>query len=81
MALAEAMVTGSDTEVAAAREAVRDAMGPAALLDAVGVVSNFERMTRIADATGIPLGEGLETLSAEVRADLDLDRYADRSAG
>lgn len=78
MNLAEAMVTGSDEQVATAREALRDAMGSAALLNAVGVVSNFECMTRIADATGIPLGEGLETASSEVRADLDLDRFADR---
>ena len=44
------------------------------MVDAAGVASNFERMVRIADATGIPLGEGLEEFSSEVRLELGLDR-------
>ena len=50
-------------------------MGVAALIEAAGVASNFQRMVRIADSTGIPLGEGLEQRSEEVRAELDLDRF------
>ena len=45
------------------------------MVDAAGVASNFERMVRIADSTGIPLGDGLETFSAEVRAELNLERF------
>ena len=46
------------------------------MVDAAAVAANFERMTRIADATGIPLGETLEQPTAEVRKELDLDRFA-----
>ena len=45
------------------------------MVDAAAVASNFQRMVRIADATGIPLGEGLEAMSQEVREELDLGRF------
>ncbi len=46
---AEAMVCGADQDLIEAREALIDAMDEAAMVDAAGVVSNFERMVRIAD--------------------------------
>jgi hypothetical protein len=42
--------------------------GVEAMFDAAAVASNFERMVRIADGTGIPLGERLETAARGVRA-------------
>ena len=48
------------------------------MVDAAGVTSNFERMVRIADATGIELGDRLEQGSAGVRAALDLERPSGR---
>jgi hypothetical protein len=39
------------------------------------VASNFERMVRIADATGIHLDERMESLSQEVRDALHLERF------
>ena len=50
-------------------------MSSEAMVDAAAVASNFERMDRIADSTGIPLGEGLEAMSLEVREELDLGRF------
>ena len=41
--------------LAAARGALRAAMGDAALVDAAAVVANFEMMTRLADCTGAVL--------------------------
>ena len=77
-AFAAAVVDYRDTaRLAAARRALSDAMGPAAMVDAAGVASNFERMVRIADATGIELGEQLESASAQVRAELGVARAAD----
>jgi hypothetical protein len=73
-AFAEALVVGSDQELDKKRQSVVDAMGAEAMVDAAGVASNFERMVRIADATGIPLGGGLEEFSSEVRLELGLDR-------
>jgi hypothetical protein len=73
-AFAEALVVGSDQELDKKRQSVVDAMGAEAMVDAAGVASNFERMVRIADATGIPLGGGLKEFSSEVRLELGLDR-------
>ena len=56
----------------ATRTAVVEAMGPAAMVDAAGVASNFERMVRIAGSTGIELGDRLERGSADARAELGL---------
>ena len=77
LALADAQVTGSDEALADARDRVHEVMGDAALLDAVGVVSNFERMNRIADATGIPLDAGAAAFSADVRAELGIDGWSE----
>ena len=54
------------------------ALGPAAMVDAAGVASNFERMVRIADGTGIELGDQLNQFSADVRATLGLERPTGR---
>ena len=75
VAFAEAMVGSDNDTLGQARSALIAAMGAAAMVDAAGVASNFERMVRIADATGIPLGEGLESVSSDVRSGLDLDRF------
>ena len=74
-AFAETVVQGSDAELDVRRQSVVDAMGVAAMVDAAGVASNFQRMVRIADSTGIPLGDGLEKYSSEVRSELGLDRF------
>lgn len=70
---AQAIVNDEET-LAQARDAVTAAVGPAAMVDAAGVASNFERMVRIADATGIELGDRLELFSAPARAALGLRR-------
>ncbi len=61
LALAEAMVNGNEETLSAARTRVLEELGPAPLVDAAAVASNFERMVRIADATGIPLDDFLDT--------------------
>ena len=71
VAFAEAIVSGSEA-LEAMRTAVVEAMGPAAMVDAAGVASNFERMVRIAGSTGIELGDRLERGSADARAELGL---------
>ena len=75
LALAEAMVRGDDETRTRARERVLSAMGPEALVDAVAVASNFERMVRIADSTGIPLDGALDVMSTDLRQELRLDRF------
>ena len=74
-AFAEAIVGRDPQTIAAARQAVIDELGEAAMVDAAGVASNFQKMVRIADGTGIPLGDGLEQMSEKTRAQLGLDRW------
>jgi hypothetical protein len=44
------------------------------VVDAAGVASNFERMVRIADSTGIQLDTRMAALSKGVRDQLGLER-------
>ena len=76
IAFAEAVVGSDDVALAQAREAVITAMSAAALVDAAGVASNFERMVRIADSTGISLDDRMAQLTKTVRDELQLERFA-----
>ena len=74
LAFATATAGDDDARLARAREALRAEMGDAGVADAAAVASNFERMVRIADATGIELGGWMDSFTEDVRADLSLDR-------
>jgi hypothetical protein len=76
VAFAEAMVGDDDAALASARGEVLDRLGPEALVDAASVASNFERMVRIADSTGIPLDGPVELMSEDLRGKLGIDRFA-----
>jgi hypothetical protein len=76
LAFAEAVVGTDDAALAEARAAVLRELGPEPLVDAAAVASNFERMVRVADATGTPLDAPLVMLTETLRRDLDLDRFA-----
>jgi hypothetical protein len=76
LALAEAVVEGDEARLLAARAAAQAALGPGAFVAAAAVASNFERMDRIADATGIALDAPLAAMSGALRADLGLDAFA-----
>ena len=73
LAFAEAIVRDPES-LARSRAGVMMALGPAAMVDAAGVASNFERMVRIADATGVELDQSMKELSAGVRTALSLER-------
>ena len=67
---------GDDTAaLAATRQALVDKMGSGALVDTVGVISNFQRMVRIADATGIPSDDAMLVMSENLREQLGINRY------
>ncbi len=75
LAFADAIVGDDAAVLADAREAVVATLGPKAMVDAAGVASNFERMVRIADSTGIQLDDRMAALSKEVREELQLQRF------
>lgn len=77
LAFTEDIVRHAET-LPRSRAAVTQALSPEAMVDAAGVASNFERMVRIADATGIELGASLEERSADVRMVLSLERPSAR---
>jgi hypothetical protein len=39
------------------------------------VASNFQRMVRIADSTGIPLDAPVNAMTGDIRGDLELGRF------
>ena len=57
------------------RQALVDKMGSAAMVDAAGVISNFQRMVRIADATGIPSDGPMQAMSEDLREQLGINQY------
>jgi hypothetical protein len=75
MAFADAIVAADEPTLPPTRHGVLETMGPEAMVDAAGVASNFERMVRIADATGIPLDDRMAKASQDVREALKLERF------
>ena len=69
------LVALAEAELAEARAQALAALGPESFVAAAAVASNFERMDRIADATGIPLDAPLDAISADMRAELGIDAF------
>ncbi len=74
--LVEATFSSNEESGIAARARVRDELGSPSLVDAAGVIGNFERMVRIADSTGIPLDAPVNVATEAVRGELGIDTYA-----
>ena len=81
--LVEASLSDDERDPEEARARVRRELGSAALVDAAAVIGNFERMTRIADSTGIPLDAPVNVMTESIRAELGIDNFgsaADRAS-
>lgn len=72
---AEAATRGS-TELAATRQALLEAVGPKAFVEAAATVGIFNGLVRIADATGIPLDDRIRAATGEFRAQLGLNEFS-----
>lgn len=75
--LADAAIGGTDEALAEARALAIAALGSVALTDAAAVIGGFDGITRVADATGIPLDARVAGPSASWRAELGIDRFED----
>lgn len=75
IAFADAIVAADDHALQHTRHGVLEAMGAETMVDAAGVASNFERMVRIADSTGISLDDRMIKASKDVREELELERF------
>jgi hypothetical protein len=76
VAFAEGVVGDDDEVLARARAEVLERLGAAGLVDAAAVASNFQRMVRIANSTGIPLDSPVDVMTADLRTELGLTRFA-----
>jgi hypothetical protein len=75
LALADAALTHDEARIAPARDALRRALGAEAMHDAAAVIAGFNGITRIADATGIPLEPGKASQTEPWRRSLGIDRF------
>lgn len=76
LAFADATVKGTDDEISEARENLANAVSAEALVDSAAIIANFEKMNRIADATGIELDAPVRTFSSGFREELGINKYA-----
>ncbi|MEM7323094.1 MAG: hypothetical protein AAF531_08410 [Actinomycetota bacterium] len=57
------------------RTALLDAIGPDATGHAVATITAFSGLVRVADATGIPIDDGLAAVSVPIREELALEDF------
>jgi hypothetical protein len=76
MRFAEAVASREESALTTARNDLLQVAGSEILVDAAAVAGNFQRMVRIADATGIPVDGMMGALSGSIQDDLDLHRFA-----
>ncbi|WP_299582808.1 alkylhydroperoxidase-related (seleno)protein [uncultured Microbulbifer sp.] len=70
-------VMGEDIAlVRSTREHLQSKHGSSALVDVAALIGSFERMNRIASATGIELDKEVDLLSQQAQSQLTLDTYA-----
>ncbi len=73
---ATAVLADDAGELAAARAAIANTMGGAALTDTAAVAALFDAIDRVADATGIPLEEHKAAATADFRSTIGIDDFA-----
>lgn len=74
--LVDATIARRWDDVAEYRDQSVQAMGEQETVDAIAVASAFNGITRIADATGIPLDVGPAEATAAMRSELAIDDFA-----
>lgn len=72
---AEAFMMRDEEILARDRTALVNEMGVEAMVDAAAVAANFQRMVRIADATGIPVDSQMNRMTRDIQEELGLRRY------
>lgn len=77
VAFAEAVLGGDEARLSAIRSEVRARMGDAALVDAAAIVATFNAIDRVADSTGIPIEDGKAAATADFRAALGINAFAE----
>jgi hypothetical protein len=81
-ALTEAAINGDWLALAEVRPEAEDVMGRQQTIDALIVAAAFNGITRVADATGIPLDDNTANVTTDMRAETGIQRfeYGEKSA-
>ena len=74
-ALTEAAIGSRWEELGAIRDEAAKAMGEQAMVDALTVAAGFNGITRVADATGIPLDPTTQANTGPMRAETGIDDF------
>jgi len=75
--VAEAVCAENLEALAAIRDEGRQVLGEQALVDAITVACGFNGITRVANATGIPLDQATEIETIQMRKEMKIDDFAD----
>ncbi len=75
LAYSEALIGPDRAALDRARNALAEALGPAAVSGAAAVAANFSKNDRIANGCGIPVDPMVLKLTADIRAQLKLDDF------
>jgi hypothetical protein len=78
VAYAEAVLGADDRRLAEVHASIRARMGDTALVDAAAIVATFNAIDRVADATGIPIEDAKAASTADVRAMLGINAFAEQ---
>jgi hypothetical protein len=76
LAFADAFMSGNKQLLTSARNTLLEATSPRLVVEAAGVAANFQRMVRIADATGIPVDDMSAPGGIAIREALGLTAFA-----
>jgi hypothetical protein len=77
VAFAEAVLGVDDERLADTQSRIRAAIGDVALVDAAAIVATFNAIDRVADATGIQIEDAKAQATADVRAVLGINAFAE----
>ena len=72
---ADALLARDESELLRLREALVATLGEGGLRETASIAANFQRMVRIADATGIPQEAPVMMLGDDLIEELDLRRF------
>jgi hypothetical protein len=75
--IAEAVFSGDKDELSDVREEGLKVLGAQGLVDAITVAAGFNGITKVANATGLPLDEATESSTVEMRQETKIDEFAD----
>ena len=75
--IAEAVVSSDPGASTAMRQRAIAEIGEQEMLDAIGIASGFNGITKIANATGLPLDQRTRQITEELRDVTGIDDYAE----